>query len=80
MPARVKVDILVSPGCSSRQQTEELVRNVIDETGCSAKVEIIEVKNVQQVVQLQFLGSPSVRIDGIDVEPSAREKRNYGLG
>ena len=80
MAARVKVDILVSSGCSSKQQTEGLVRNAIEETGCSAKVEIIEVKNVRQAVQLQFLGSPSVRIDGIDVEPSAREKRDYGLG
>jgi len=28
---------------------------------------------------LRFLGSPSIRVDGIDVEPAARTAREYAL-
>ena len=27
----------------------------------------------------RFLGSPTLRVDGVDVEPGARDRRDYGL-
>jgi len=29
---------------------------------------------------LQFLGSPSIRFNGRDIEPGADERQDYGLG
>lgn len=80
MSAKTKVEILIAPGCASRQQTEELVANLLDQTVIEASVETIVVKDTEQAVESRFLGSPSVRVNGIDVEPDARERKEYGMG
>ncbi len=79
MSAKTKVEILVAPDCSSRQQTEELVAKLLVETSVEASVETIVVENLEQAVQTRFLGSPSVRVCGVDVEPKARERKEYGM-
>lgn len=80
MSTKTKVEILVAKGCASRQQTEELVAKLLVETSIEASVDTIVIEDVEQAVQARFLGSPSVHINGIDVEPAAREQQNYGFG
>jgi len=80
MSTKVKVEILVAPGCGSRQQTEELVAKLLVETSIEANVETVVVEEIEQAAQFRFLGSPSVRVNGIDVEPEARERKAFGMG
>ena len=79
MSAKTKVEILVAPGCASRQQTEELVATLLAQTSIRASVETIVVEDAEQAIETRFLGSPSVRVNGIDVEPEARERKEYGM-
>ncbi len=79
MSAKTKVEILVAPGCASRQQTEELVAKLLVQTSIRASVETIVVEDAEQAIETRFLGSPSVRVNGIDVEPEARERKEYGM-
>ncbi len=80
MSAERKVEILVAPGCVSRQQTEELVAKLLAQTSIRARVETIVVEDTEQAIETRFLGSPSVRVNGIDVEPEARDRKEYGMG
>ena len=80
MSTQTKVEILVAPGCASRQPTEELVAKLLLRTSISARVETIVVEDAEQAIKTRFLGSPSVRINGIDVEPEARDRKEYGMG
>ncbi len=75
-----KVEILVAEGCSSRQHTEELVARLLARAAIKARVETIVIKSPEQAAATRFLGSPSVRVNGIDVEPEARERKEYGVG
>ncbi len=80
MSATTKIEILVAPGCASRQQTEDLVAELLTRNSIKAKTEVIMVSDAEQAAAIRFLGSPSVRINGIDVEPEARERKEYGMG
>ena len=80
MSTKTKVEILVAPGCASRQQTEELVAKLLVETSIEASVETVVVEDAEQAAESRFLGSPSVRVNRIDVEPEARERKEYGMG
>ena len=80
MSAKIKVEILVAPGCASRQPTEELVAKILAETAVPATVATIVVEDARQAAATRFLGSPSVRMNGLDVEPEARDRKEYGLG
>ena len=44
-----------------------------------ATIELREVETLELAERLRFLGSPSVHIDGEDVDPSAGERIEYGL-
>jgi hypothetical protein len=44
-----------------------------------AEIEYINVETPDLAERLLFLGSPSVRVDGEDVEPSANDRTSYGL-
>jgi hypothetical protein len=47
--------------------------------GADAAVDVITVENLEAARRLRFLGSPSVRVNGADVEPSANDRTPYGL-
>ncbi|WP_457575415.1 DF family (seleno)protein [Desulfomarina sp.] len=80
MSPRIKIDILVASGCSSRQQTEKLVADLLAEIEIDADIETKVIENADQAVTAAFLGSPSVRVNGLDVETEARNRRDYGMG
>jgi hypothetical protein len=80
MAARSRVEILVAPGCAARRHTEELVAKLLIDTSVRARVSTTVIEDVDQAEATRFLGSPSVRVNGIDVEPEARDRREYGMG
>lgn len=80
MPVALKVEIIVAPGCSSRRHTRELVTEIIHEIGIYACLEETVITSPEQALGYHFLGSPSVRINGKDVETDATEGKKYGMG
>ncbi len=74
------IEILVAPGCTSRKQTEETVKKLLAHTVITAGIKTIVVEDTKQADAIRFLGSPSVRINSIDVEPEARKQKKYGVG
>ena len=73
------VELLVVDGCPNVDATLDRVRTAIGETGIGASVQIVPIENDDQAKHLKFLGSPTVRIDGVDVDPSAASRDDYGL-
>jgi hypothetical protein len=76
---RPRVEVLAFAGCPNAQPAVDLVTRVISELGISADVVRIDVDDAWQAERLRFLGSPSVQLDGIDIEPGARERTNYAF-
>ena len=44
---------------------------VADQTGIKLNLRLVEVSSADDAERLRFLGSPSVRVNGHDVEPGA---------
>jgi hypothetical protein len=42
-------------------------------------IDLVEVADPEAAVRLRFLGSPSVRVDGRDVEPGADARNDFAL-
>jgi hypothetical protein len=45
-----------------------VVERVVAEIGIPAEVEVIEVQTLDEARELRFVGSPTVRVDGRDVD------------
>lgn len=76
----MKVEVLYFEGCPHYEATIDLVRDVLTETGVDADVREVEVRDHEEATRLRFLGSPSVRVAGVDIEPGARSSSDFALG
>lgn len=73
------VEVLYFEGCPNHQPAVERVRDVLRDEGISDQVTEIEVPDTHTAEQVGFVGSPSIRINGVDVEQSADELKSFGL-
>jgi hypothetical protein len=63
------IEIISIPDCPNHQPTVERVRAVLSSEALSAKVNEVLVSNASEAEALKFIGSPTVRVNGKDVEP-----------
>lgn len=75
----MRIEILCFEGCGHGESTVELVREVLEEIGTAADVRKLWVADTAEAERLRFLGSPTVRVDGVDVEPAAALRTDYGV-
>ena len=75
-----KLDLLFSPGCGAIESTVTMVKEVLRELALAADVSEIMVDTEDKARELRFLGSPSIRFNGRDIEAGADQRRDYGLG
>lgn len=77
--SQLRVEILSFAGCPNREPARALVERVADELGMEATVEIVDVIDFDAARNLRFLGSPTVRVNGHDVEPGAEKRCEFGF-
>lgn len=75
----MRIEVLYFDGCPNHEPAVERVREVLKEEGISAEVVEVNVRDASTAQELSFLGSPSVRVNGLDVEPPARSVRDFGM-
>jgi len=74
----VKIEILYFEGCPNHRAVEDLVQDVLSELGHTAELKRTAIPDEVTAAAMRFLGSPTIRIDGIDLEPDSDTGR-YGL-
>jgi len=75
----MKIEILYFDGCPNHKPALERAHQLLREEGVSAQVLEVNVSDASIAQSVGFLGSPSVRVNGVDVEPEARAAREYGM-
>lgn len=71
------VEILYFDGCPSFEQVVPRVRDLARDAG--AEVILRAVETLEAAEAQQFLGSPTIRVDGRDVDPTAAGRTDFGL-
>ena len=75
----MKIEVLYFDGCPHYKPALNLVLDVLKEEQVSAQVAEVNVADLEAAEATAFLGSPSIRVEGLDVEPAARAVRDYGI-
>lgn len=76
----MKVEVLYIADCPNHKPTVERVRDALRDAGMREMVQEEEVRTQADAEAMRFLGSPTVQINGLDVEPEARAVQHFGLG
>ena len=75
----VKIEVLYFEGCPGYERVLPSLRAIADDLGVQAEIELQPVETPADAERLRFLGSPTVRVDGEDVEPGAAGRSDFGL-
>lgn len=75
--AERRVEILYFAGCPNWVAARELVERVADEMRVGVDLRLVEVGDPGDAERLRFLGSPTIRVDGHDVEPGADQREQF---
>lgn len=55
--------------CLSHEEALQRVHQVMAEEGIQAPVRLVKVETWEQAEQLQFIGSPTILVNGKDIQP-----------
>lgn len=75
--SRPRVEILYFEGCPNHEAARGLVERVAAELQVEPEIDVVEVADAVAATELRFLGSPTVRVNGRDVEPGADERGDF---
>ena len=75
----MKMEILYFDGCPTYLDAEKTLREVLEERGITAEIELVAVTTDGEAQELRFAGSPTIRVDGEDLFP-VPERAEYALG
>ena len=71
------IEVLYVPGCPNHKSAIHSLKDVLRSATIDAPIQEIPVMDEAMASRLKFPGSPTIRIDGSDVESNHRE--SYGL-
>jgi hypothetical protein len=73
------VEVLYFDGCPNHVPALALVERVAGELGLEPELRLVKVADQEAAQGLRFLGSPTIRVGGRDVDPYTEKRRDYGL-
>lgn len=77
---RPLVEILSFEGCPNGDAAVSLVEDVSSELSVDPEIRVVTVADAEDAVGKRFLGSPTVRVNGVDVEPGADGRADFVMG
>ena len=75
----MRVEVLYFDGCPNHERLMPRLRELLDGAGVDDPVELVRIESVEAAAEQRFLGSPTLRIDGVDVDPDAGDRTDFGL-
>ncbi|MGH9444301.1 MAG: DF family (seleno)protein [Terriglobia bacterium] len=75
----MKVEVLYVAECPSHPEAVKLVRSVLAVEGVMAEIHEVLVRDERMANELEFLGSPSIRINGRDVSGESHRAESFAL-
>ena len=75
----VKVRVLSILNCQATPPTISLIKTTAEETGLIIELDHIVVNTQEEAIEHRLIGSPTVQINGLDIEPPMRGATHFGL-
>jgi hypothetical protein len=73
------IELLYFDGCPNHEALLPRLRALLAEGDIATDVALREISDDQTAQRERFLGSPTIRVNGRDVEPDADRRTDYGM-
>lgn len=78
MKQLIDIELLFAPGCKSQDETIAMAEQAV-QTIPNHKIRVKMVSSAEEALAEAFLGSPSIRINGVDIEPGAEKRKDFSM-
>ena len=75
----MKIELLYFEGCPNHEPAKRILQEALDSLDRQDLIEEVEVRTPEEAEAIGFVGSPSIRINGSDIEPWARNAKAFGV-
>lgn len=75
----MKIEVLYFEGCPNHGPAMEMVREILNSLDRAEDIHEVEVRTQAEAEAFGFVGSPSIRVNGNDIELWARKAKTFGL-
>jgi hypothetical protein len=72
----MQIELFYFDGCPAWQEALENLKSALALEGLEAEIHLVMVEDNAEAARLKFLGSPSFRVDGMDLWPDERKRYN----
>jgi hypothetical protein len=79
MSASLTVELLYFDGCPNHGAARDAIERIAAEEEVAIDLRLVEVTSQEAARAARFLGSPTIRVNGRDVEPGADERGTFVL-
>jgi hypothetical protein len=73
------IEVLYFEGCPNHEQLLERLPRLLEREGIDAEIVLRKVSDPEHAQHERFLGSPTIRVNGRDIDPRAANRSDYGL-
>jgi hypothetical protein len=75
------LDICVyhTEGCANTLPAIQRIRDIARDAGIEIELRQVQVADDAQAEEFRFLGSPTVQVNGLDIDPTVRTSTTFGL-
>jgi hypothetical protein len=74
---RHRVELLWFPECRNHEEARRLLRKVLARVAPGTPIEEIDASDPHTAHRVRFPGSPTIRVDGRDVDPRFSDPGDY---
>jgi hypothetical protein len=75
----MKIEVLYFDGCPNHLPAMEIVHEILHLLGRKDEIHQVEIRTQTEAEAMGFVGSPSIRINGVDIEPWTRTAETFGV-
>lgn len=75
----MRIEVLYFDGCPNHEQLLVRLPRLLEREGIDAEIVLCNVPDDEHAQRERFLGSPTIRVHGRDIDPGASDRDDYGL-
>lgn len=75
----VKVKVVYTEGCANTPPAMERIQSVAAELGIAIELTRVLIHTQTEAEEHHFLGSPTIQLNGLDMDPAMRGRQSFGF-
>ena len=75
----MRVEVFYIDGCPNHRPLVERVKKVLRQERMSVPLMEIEIHDEREAIKMGFVGSPTIRVNGLDLDPKSRAEGAAGM-